>query len=70
MERPVIKEQLTRNGDWEAMEKFDRDFWRDAGPSARLNAASEMIDEYYWYKGLKGDATVFQRNIGHLRCKF
>jgi hypothetical protein len=68
-ERPEIKAQLVRNGDWPAMERFDRDFWREAGPSARLNAASEMFDEYYWYKGLDARAAVFQRNIGSLQRK-
>ncbi len=67
MSKPIFKTQLTRMEDKEAQAAFDRDFWREAGPSAIWDAAAEMIDEYYWMKGINPDETVFQRTITNIQ---
>lgn len=67
MERPKFKTQLTSIHNREAQAKFDRDFWRELGPAAIWDAASEMIDEYYSFKGISADAAVFQRTVTNLQ---
>lgn len=63
-ERPVFKTRLTTI---ENQDEFDREFWREAGPKARLDAAAEMTREYYLIKGINPDEAVFQRTVGHLQ---
>jgi hypothetical protein len=67
MDRPQFKTQLTRLGDVEAQERFDREFWRVAGPAAIWDAAAEMTREYYFAKGLNPDEAVFQRTVTNLQ---
>jgi hypothetical protein len=45
MDRPRFKTQLTRIDNREAQAAFDREFWREAGPSAIWDAAAEMTRE-------------------------
>lgn len=67
MDRPQFKTQLTHIGNKQAQAAFDREFWRQAGPSAIWDAAAEMKREYYFVKGLNPDDVVFQRTVTNLQ---
>jgi hypothetical protein len=67
MDRPRFKTQLTRLDDHEAQAAFDRVFWREAGPAAIWDAAVQMKQEYYFFKGLNPDDAVFQRTVTNLQ---
>lgn len=67
MDRPRFKTQLTRMDNRDAQGAFDREFWREAGPSAIWDAAAEMTREYYLIKGINPDEAVFQRTVTNLQ---
>lgn len=60
-----FKESLSRS--WEEAEKFDRDFWRDAGAFARFAAMYQMVVDHDKLKGGLGDRSRLQRSVEKLQ---
>ena len=56
-----IQAKLVRQGEEER--EFDRRFWHDAGPKARLEAMWDMVLEAEVWKGRSGDQPRLQRSV-------
>ena len=57
----VVTAKLVKRGVEE--EEFDQAFWREAGHQARLDAAFDMVKEFYLFRGEDAGELRLQRSV-------